>query len=129
VGGCSGPGAAIGETLMLSARYYVSFTRFDGSSAERLPAGGSLTIANHSIGLGLRRRVAHRVWVEGAYARGNESFETLSVDRIGRFRADTFSTGVRVDNASRTSFNISAEYQASRDRDLFRLTAGVTQRF
>jgi hypothetical protein len=73
--------------------------------------------------------VARRIWVEAGYARGNESFDTLSVDRIGRFRADTFSTGVRVDNASRTSFTVSSEYQASRDRDLFRLTAGVTQRF
>jgi YaiO family outer membrane protein len=119
----------IRETLSISARYYVSFTRFDAASSGILPSRSALTVVNHSAGLGLRARLARRAWIDGGYARGNETFETLSVDRIGRFRADTFSTGIRLDNASRTSFTVSAEYQASGDRDLFRLTAGVTQRF
>jgi YaiO family outer membrane protein len=119
----------VGESLAVSGRYYVSVTRFDPSSPGSLPNRGAVTVVNHSVGLGVRARLAHRLWAETGYARGNESFETLSIDRIGRFRADTFSTGVRLDNASRTSFNLGAEYQVSRDRDLFRLTAGVTQRF
>jgi YaiO family outer membrane protein len=119
----------IGESLALSGRYYVSFTRFDASSIGSLPNREASTVVNHSVGLSVRARLAHRLWAETGYARGNESFETLSIDRIGHFRADTFSTTVRVDNAARTSFNLGAEYQASRDRDVFRITAGVTQRF
>jgi YaiO family outer membrane protein len=110
----------ITERLAVSGRYYASVTSFR--------AGGN-RVVNHSARVSLRHQVRHRLWVEGGYARGNESFETLSVDRIGRFRADTFMGGVRIDTASLASFNVSAEYQRSDDRDLVRLTAGVTQRF
>jgi YaiO family outer membrane protein len=108
------------EHLTIIGRYYASLTTFEQSGQS---------VLNHSGRLALRARVRQRLWVEGGYARGNESFETLTVDRIGRFRADTFAGGVRIDNASLASLNISAEYQRSDGRSLLRVAAGVTQRF
>jgi YaiO family outer membrane protein len=116
------PGVTVplNERLSVSGRYYASFTSFD-----QLPD----TIVNHSMRLALRARLQPRLWAEAGYARGNETFETLSIDRIGRFGADTLSTGIRIDNTSLASFNLAADYQRSDDRSLVRLTAGVTQRF
>jgi YaiO family outer membrane protein len=108
------------ERLTIVGRYYASVTTFESG------AGG---IVNHSARISLRRRLRQRLWLEGGYARGNESFETLTVDRIGRFQADTIAAGVRIDKASLASFTAATEYQRSDGRNLVRLTAGVTQRF
>jgi hypothetical protein len=45
------------------------------------------------------------------YARGNESFAGLSIDRIGRFRANTYLTGVDVRATSACSIGFSYAYQ------------------
>ncbi len=116
------PGVAVplGERLIVLGRYYASVTRFDARNGS---------VVNHSFHGGVRAQIAPRTWGEVSYARGNESFETLSIDRIGQFRADTLGAGLRIDRASLSSFQLSAEYQQTRDASLLRLMAGVTQRF
>lgn len=110
----------VNERLAVSGRYYASFTSFEAAAG---------TVVNHSVRLAMRARIRPRLYVDGSYARGNESFETFSIDRIGRFRADTFGAGLRLDTTSLASLTVASEYQRGRDRRLVRVTAGVTQRF
>src|SRR4029453_15582772 len=68
------------DNVALAVRYY-------RTESEFLPSGQRA--GNDSYGLMGRWQAARRFGVSGAYARGNESFDILSVDRLGRFRADT----------------------------------------
>ena len=75
-----------------------------------------------------RRRAGCRS--SAAYARGNESFDIVSVDRLGRFRADTVAGGVRIDLRSLTSVAVGVEHQwRSGDRQLTRVTVDLVQHF
>ena len=77
-----------------------------------------------------RWQAASRVSLSAAYARGNESFDILSLDRLGRFRADTMAGGVRIDLRSLTSLGLGVEHQwRSGDRQLTRVTVDIVQHF
>lgn len=110
-----------GDTLSLTGRHYLAFTEFTrGSTVER----------GHSALLRASYRPIPRLWVSGGYARGTENFESLSPDRIGRFRADTASAGMRLDLPSLTS--LAGVYERQRRTTgavMTRITLSLVQRF
>jgi YaiO family outer membrane protein len=109
------------DNVALAARYYYSHSRF-------LPS--AQTAGNHSAAVMGRWQAARRVSLSAAYARGNESFDILSIDRLGRFRADTLAGGVRLDLRSLLTLGVGVEHQwRSGDRRLTRLTVDVVQHF
>ncbi len=75
-------------------------------------------------------QVHPRVWLNAGYARGVEDFDNFSFDRIGAFRANTGSGGVRVDLPWLTSLTGSYEHQVRQDETkVQRLTFSFAQRF
>jgi YaiO family outer membrane protein len=71
-----------------------------------------------------------RVWVNLGYARGVEDFEHFSIDRIGAFRANTGSGGIRVELPWLTSLVGTYERQQREDDTAMqRFTVGFAQRF
>lgn len=109
------------DEVALAARYYYSRSRF-------LPSGQ--TAGNHSAAIMGRWQAARRVSLSAAYARGNESFDILSIDRLGRFRADTLAGGVRLDLKSLLTLGVGVEHQwRTGDRQLTRVTFDVVQHF
>lgn len=110
---------AYSERLSLGLRYSVSITNLGGN---REP--------NHSGTLNGAYRVHPRAWVSLAYARNNESFDTLSVDRVGGFHADTASGGLRYELPSLTSLSGTYEYQWRRGGiEMSRVRISIAQRF
>jgi YaiO family outer membrane protein len=116
------PGVAlpIGERFVLTSRYFLTVTRFDRLGDR---------VVNHSAAAAFRARIGERVWAGGSYARGNESFETLSIERIGRFSADTFGGSVRLETDRASSVQLIAECQRAEARNVWRLTSGIVRRF
>lgn len=111
----------LSDTAALVGRYYRSEARFEAAGR---------TAGNDSGLVMLRWRIDPRVWLTGAYARGYESFDRLTTDRLGRFRADTVAGGVRLDLAGMTSVALGTEYQwRSGGRRMLRLTADVVKHF
>jgi hypothetical protein len=109
------------DNVALAVRYY-------RSESEFLPSGQRA--GNDSGALIGRWQAARRLSLSAAYARGNESFDILSVDRLGRFRADTVAGGVRVDLRSLTSLGLGVEHQwRSGDRRITRVTLDLVQHF
>ena len=109
------------DNVAVAVRYY-------RSQSEFLPSGQ--TAANDSYALMGRWQATRRFGVSGAYARGNESFDILSVDRLGRFRADTAAGGFRIDLPSLTSIAVGVEHQwRTGDRQLTRVTLDFVQHF
>ena len=107
--------------LSLSARYYLSLTDF---------ATGTTMEQGHSAALRGSSRLVPRVWITAGYARGTENFETLSPDRIGDFRANTASGGLRIDLPSLTSVLGTYEYQwRPGSIEMQRLSLSLLQRF
>ena len=110
----------LSDRTAVSLRYYRSSTTFDGRSA----------VVNHSGAIRLRFNVHPRIWLDTAYSRGFESFEQLSVDRLGLFRADTLSGGVLYHLPGLQSLSTTVEYQRrSDDHTMVRVTAGIVHRF
>jgi YaiO family outer membrane protein len=71
-----------------------------------------------------------RVWVSLGYARGVEDFEHFSIDRIGAFRANTGSGGIRVELPWLTSLVGTYERQQREDDTVMqRISVGFAQRF
>jgi YaiO family outer membrane protein len=111
----------VNDNVAIAARYY-------RSESEFLPLGQRA--ANDSGAIMARWQAARRLSLSGAYARGNESFDILSVDRLGRFRADTVAGGVRIDLRSLTSLGLGVEHQwRTGDRQLTRITIDLVQHF
>ena len=111
----------VNDDVTLAARYYRSESHFLASGQR---AG------NDSGALMGRWQAARRLSLSAAYARGNESFDILSVDWLGRFRADTVAGGVRIDLRSLTSVGLGVEHQwRTGDRQLTRLTVDIVQHF
>ena len=110
---------SLSDYVTIAARYY-------RSESEFLPSGQRA--GNNSGAIMGRWQAATRLSLSGAYARGNESFDILSLDRLGRFRADTLAGGVRIDLRSLTSVGVGVEHQwRSGDRQLTRITLDLTQ--
>ena len=111
----------LNDNVALAVRYY-------RSESEFLPAGRRA--GNDSGAIMGRWQVARRLSLSAAYARGNESFDILSVDRLGRFRADTVAGGARIDLRSLTSVGLGVEHQwRTGDRQLTRVTIDLVQHF
>ena len=88
------------------------------------------TSNGHTMQVRSSMQVHPRVWLNAGYARGVEDFENFSFDRIGAFRANTGSGGVRVDLPWLTSLTGSYEHQVREDETTVRrLTFSFAQRF
>lgn len=110
----------LNDRAAVSLRYYGSVTGF----------GDRPAVSNHSGAVRLRVNVRPRVWLDAGYSRGFESFEQLSADRLGVFRADTVSGGALWHLPGLQSLSTSVEYQRRSDaRTMVRLTAAVVHRF
>ena len=108
------------DRTAVTGRYYASLTRFPQRD----------TVVNHSALARVRRAVSQRFWVDIAYSRGYESFDTLSVDRLGAFRADTISGGVVYHLQGLQSLGAAVDYQRRSDgRTMLRVTGSVVHRF
>jgi hypothetical protein len=117
------PGATLwlSDRFGVSARYFRSFTAFDGRSG---------LVPNDSVFNHVLFRPSTHIWITGGFARGVERFEMLSADRLGRFQADTVSSSVRIELRSLTSISLTAERQwRSGGLRVFGVTTAIIQRF
>ena len=111
----------VSDDVALALRYYYSHSEFRSTG---------LTDGTHSGALMCRWQAARRLLLSAAYARGYESFDILSADRLGRFRADTIAGGTRIDLRSLTSLAVGVEHQwRDNDQQLTRVTFDVVQHF
>ena len=111
----------LNDDVALAVRYYRSESEFRPFGRRAGNDSGAV------IG---RWQAARRLSLSAAYARGNESFDIVSVDRLGRFRADTVAGGVRIDLRSLTSCAVGVEHQwRTGDRQLTRVTFDLVQHF
>ena len=109
------------ERLSLGLRYALSVTDTPMFTTTSM---GNTAQVNGSY------QVFPRVWVNLGYARGVEDFEHFSIDRIGPFRANTGSAGMRVDLPWLTSLVGTYERQQRQDDvAMQRFTLGFAQRF
>ena len=109
------------ERLWFGLRYAMSWTETSTISAAEL---------GQSAHLRAGYRLYRRVWVQTGYAAGVEDFENFSIDRIGDFRANTVSGGVRLDLPTLTSLITTYERQwRQRNIALGRVTLSLQQRF
>ena len=109
------------DDLSFSLRYALTLTNFN--------IGGERT-ETHSARLDGAYRFYPRVWATLGYARGVENFENFSPDRLGDFRANTVSGGVRIDMPTLTSLFGVYEHQWRRnDVEMNRFTVGLAQGF
>ena len=76
----------VNDRLNLGFKYHLAITEFGGTSSIQ---------EGHSILVNAAYRTYPRVWLNAGYARGVESFDTFSTDRLGEFRGNTVSGGVR----------------------------------
>lgn len=107
--------------LSLGLRYALSRTEANTlTSAE----------AGHSAHVRAAYQFYPRVSVHGAYAAGVEDFENFSIDRIGDFRANTLSGGLRIDLRTLTTAIAQYERQWRRGNvEMGRVTVSLHQRF
>jgi YaiO family outer membrane protein len=102
--------------------------RYDLSLTDS-PAVAS-AVDGHSLSLRGSYRVVPRIWVNAGYTRGTDNFETLSPDRVGDFRANTASAGLRFDLPSLTSvFGVYEHQWRPNTVQMGRLTISLMQRF
>jgi hypothetical protein len=107
--------------LSLALRYALSRTE-------------ATTLASVETGQSAHVRAAYRLYprisLQAAYAAGVEDFENFSFDRIGDFRANTLSGGLRIDLPSLTALIANYERQwQRRDPDMGRVTVSFLQSF
>ena len=102
-------------------RYYYSHTDFDASGEDE---------GNNSVTVQLAHRALPPLWLYAGYARGYESFETVSADRLQQRGADTVSAGFSWRLTAMSSLSAAVEHQ--RRDDSSHLTIGslsVIRRF
>ncbi|MEQ1572849.1 MAG: tetratricopeptide repeat protein [Vicinamibacterales bacterium] len=110
------------ERLSLGLRYALSFSNVSG--------GPSGTEQGQALHLRSSYQLIPRLWTDLAYAYGVEDFENFSVERIGDFRANTGSAGLRIELPTLTSLKAMYEYQRRQDGPtLARVTVLLGQRF
>ncbi len=117
------PGLTLWPTARLSVgvRYALSVTD--------VPTFTS-TVTGHSMHVRGSYQVRPRVWVNLGYAAGVDDFNNFTIDRIGDFRANTGSAGVRVDLPSLTSLIGNYEHQWRQDDiTMQRFSFSLAQRF
>ena len=109
------------DDLMVSGSYMHTVTEFAG--LDDLFGGNSADIR---AGF----RIQPRLWLEAGYAHGIENFDRVTIDRLGRFRADTVSGTARLDLHSLTSIGATYEYQrVEGGAKMGRVTAKLIQSF
>ncbi len=110
------------DRFSLGLRYALSFT--DIGTLVSMEAGQSLHVRPVY-------RITPRVALQGGYAVGVESFEDFSIDRIGDFRAQTLSGGIRFSLPMLTSIIVNYEKQFWRRDDVTvsRIALSLSQRF
>lgn len=81
----------------LQATFYQAWTDY---TAPGLPIAGT-----RSLSIRYNQQLNEAILLHARYARGNESFSALSVDRLGKFGANTFTTAA--------DFKISPSYMTS----------------
>jgi Tfp pilus assembly protein PilF len=118
-------GPAVRVDVTDTAWFSMSFTRassdFDGFADAIGESSGDLRVGV---------RVQPRLWLEGAYARGIENFDRVTIDRLGRFPANTVSGTARLSLRSLTTVAATYEYQSIEGGiKMGRLTARVIQSF
>ena len=97
---------------------------------SRTEINTALVETGHSGHLRAAYRVYPRVTVQAAYAGGVEDFENFSIDRIGDFRANTLSGGLRIDLPTLTTLVGNYERQWRRgNTNMGRVTVSLLQRF
>jgi hypothetical protein len=102
-------------------RYTYSRTRFDAAADST---------GDHSMLLRETWRGWRRASLNAAYAYGIESFEDLTVDRIGSLGAHTIALGARFNTPSLTMMTTTWEHQwRSNSTSLDRFTVGIVQSF
>ena len=111
----------VNDRLNLGIRLHLAYTEFGGTSSIEESNSG-LVNAGY--------RIYPRIWVNAGYARGVESFDTLSPDRLGEFPGHTISGGLRVDLPSLTSILGGYEFQwREHDAHMSRVTISLAHRF
>ena len=86
----------------------------------------------HSAYVRAAVRVYPRLSIQGGYTAGVHDFDRFSIDRIGDFRAHTFSGGVRVSLPTMTAIVAQYDFQTRRsggNRDMGRATVSLMQTF
>jgi len=109
------------ERFSIGVRYALSLTESNTLLSRT---------SGHSLHVRGAYRLYPRLWVTGGYASGVDDFENFSIDRVGDFRANTGSAGVRYDLPSLTSLVGSFEYQRrERGLSMNRVTVSLAQSF
>jgi YaiO family outer membrane protein len=109
-----------GRNLTLGLTYHLAVTNADIPDSED----------GHSVWIDGSYRLQPRVWLMLGYAYGVEDFDTLSPDRLGRFKAHTGRGGFRFDLATATTFSALYEYQSRQaDVTMNRVSATIAQGF
>ena len=103
-----------------------------GYSLSRTDTRTTELVDGHSAYVRAAVRVYPRLSIQGAYATGVEDFDRFSIDRIGDFRANTFSGGVRIYLPSMTAIVAQYDFQTRHrggNRDMGRATVSLVQTF
>jgi len=106
--------------------------RYALSVSESRPASNLFateTSIGHSLHLQGAYRRRPRLWLQAGYAAGVEDFENFSSDRIGDFRANTLSGGVRIDLPTLTAIVGNYERQWRTGPNMNRFSLSLQQRF
>jgi YaiO family outer membrane protein len=111
------PSDRVGLTLRYAGAHSVSNTLTSGENG-------------HSAHVRGEYRLRNRVWLHAGYAAGVENFETYAIDRIGDFRANTASGGVRINLPTLTTILAGYEHQwRSGSVTMGRVTLSLVQHF
>jgi len=95
------------KPVWLTLTYDNAWTLWRTSSTPR--------VVNHSWLGQYFQQVSRRLVLHGGYARGSESFDTLTIDRLGAFLADTYLAGADVKIAHGYTAELFSAYQTRTD--------------
>jgi hypothetical protein len=106
--------------VWVSINYHHAWTTFDTVEAER-PRGASRgtcdpstlsfgscddSVGNDSVSVRYHHQLTRRLRLHLGYSSGTQSFQALSVDGVGRFRAQAFSVGTGIELSDRVALRL-----------------------
>lgn len=119
--GSAGVSFTLSERVGATVRYYRSETAF---------AAANTLAGNNAVSIGGTVRATRRIRLSAGYARGYESFETLTSDRLRQRGAQTLDLGGALAISPWTSVGANYEYQRRDDRSrLTTASLNIVQRF